>query len=148
MKVTFPLRLKSAPNLREHWAVKAKRVKKERTAAMYALKSTAFARESIRHWVLQFMWATPDSLGPGFLTVTITRIAPRKLDSDNLVACAKSVRDAVAEALGVDDGDERVRWTVLQRRGLPKQYAVEVEVLERGEVAMAVLDQPFNGLAR
>jgi len=31
--------------------------------------------------------------------------------------------------LGIDDRDPRVTWTYAQRRGKPKQYAVEVEVI-------------------
>jgi hypothetical protein len=57
--------------------------------------------------------------------VTITRIAPRELDSDNLASCAKGIRDGVADALRVDDGDERIRWTYKQERGKP---AVRVDI--------------------
>jgi hypothetical protein len=60
--------------------------------------------------------------------ITLTRIAPRKLDTDNLVSACKGVRDGIADTLGVDDGDERITWKYAQRKGKPKQYAVEVEV--------------------
>lgn len=42
---------------------------------------------------------------PRFL-VTITSHRPRKLDSDNLIAGAKPLRDCAAATCGVDDGDE------------------------------------------
>lgn len=54
--------------------------------------------------------------------VTIVRIGPRPLDSDNLAGSAKHVRDGIAEWLGVDDGvserDGRVRWLCEQQRSV------------------------------
>lgn len=35
---------------------------------------------------------------------------PRFLDDDNLTASLKPVRDELADWLGVDDADPRVRW--------------------------------------
>lgn len=65
--------------------------------------------------------------------VFLTRIAPRKLDSDNLAASFKHVRDAVARWLGIDDGDPRVVWHYDQTKGEPKEYAVVIEVLTDDE---------------
>lgn len=51
-------------------------------------------------------------------TVKLTRLAPSEgLDDDNLAGSLKNVRDAVAKWIGVDDGDERVRYTYAQERG-------------------------------
>jgi hypothetical protein len=61
-------------------------------------------------------------------TVTLTRIAPRAFDDDNLAASFKAVRDGVADALGVKDNDSRVRWVYAQRRGLPREYSVEIRI--------------------
>jgi hypothetical protein len=62
--------------------------------------------------------------------VVLTRIAPPRskgLDSDNLQRALKAVRDAVADQLGVNDGDKRVIWLYQQATG---PWAVEVEVWE------------------
>lgn len=67
--------------------------------------------------------------------VFLTRIAPRKLDSDNLAASFKHVRDEVARWLGVDDGIESVVWHYAQRQGKPKEYAVMIEVMTDREAA-------------
>ena len=56
--------------------------------------------------------------------VTITRLAPTSLDSDNLQGSAKHVRDAIAAWLGVDDRDPRVTWHVGQER--QKTYGVRL----------------------
>ena len=60
--------------------------------------------------------------------VTITRLAPGSLDSDNLQGSAKHVRDAVAAWLGVDDRDPRVTWRVAQERTKRGVYGVRVDV--------------------
>jgi hypothetical protein len=64
---------------------------------------------------------------PAGLVVTITRVAPRQLDSDNAVGSAKAVRDEIALWLGVNDGPTGpVTWRVEQRKGAPGAYAVEI----------------------
>lgn len=62
--------------------------------------------------------------------VLLTRIAPSSgVDDDALPATMKSIRDGLADALGVpDDRDPRFTWRYAQRRGKPKEYAVEVEI--------------------
>ena len=116
--VTIPLRLPSVANLREHWAKKAKRAKQHRgLAEMFtrnALGSRVLVYPSMSHRV----------------TVTITRVAPRSLDADNCVSACKAARDGVADALDVDDGDERVTWQYAQRKG---ERALEIRIETWGE---------------
>ena len=116
LRVMVPIRTVSVANLREHWAVKAKRTRAEREAVAWGLRPL-LRDEPLGAWV------------PG--TVTITRIAPRRLDDDNAVRAQKSVRDEVAAQLGVDDRDPRVTWRVEQRRGRVREYAVEI-LIESG----------------
>ena len=68
-------------------------------------------------------------LEPAPFTVTMTRITPssRMLDDDNLRSALKAARDGIADAFGIDDGDPRVTWEYAQRKGKPREYAVEVE---------------------
>ncbi len=110
----IPLRLMSEANQREHHMVKARRVKVQRKAVRLALATM--------HGHLGSP-ALP-------LLVTITRIAPRGLDSDNLVGSAKAVRDAIADWFGVDDGGPQIAWNVEQGRGDVGEYAVEVLLRE------------------
>lgn len=86
----------SGSNQREHWAVKASRVKHERAMVRLVLSSR-----------------NPSPLP---VVVTLTRCAPRLLDDDNAVGSMKAVRDEVAAWLGVDDGDPRVRFVVVQQK--------------------------------
>lgn len=60
--------------------------------------------------------------------VTITRLAPTSLDSDNLQGSAKHVRDAIAAWLGVDDRDPRITWHVAQEKTKRGVYAVRLAV--------------------
>ena len=63
------------------------------------------------------------------MKVTITRVAPRPLDShDNLRSSLKAVVDGISDWLGVKDNDERIEWAYAQERGAPKTYAVRIEV--------------------
>lgn len=66
--------------------------------------------------------------------VTITRVAPSSgLDPhDGLPASLKSVVDGIADALGLkSDRDPRVEWQLRQRRGLSRQYGVEIVIAKR-----------------
>lgn len=107
MKLTIPIRIESVANIHEHWASRAKRAREHRTDVWFALKA---ARAPVEVPV----------------TITLTRIAPRVLDTDNLASGCKAARDGVADWLMVDDGDKRLTWVYAQRKGEPKEYALEV----------------------
>lgn len=113
MSAQIGLRLESTANLREPWQRRAKRAQEHRFFGR-ALGKAAGARP----------------LAPGErATITITRVAPRALDDDNLASCAKAVRDGVADALGVPDNDRRLSWAYAQRRGATREYGVEVAIV-------------------
>jgi hypothetical protein len=109
--VDLPLRIVSEANAREHWQPKARRARAHRAVARALLQ---------RH-------ARPVHGGP--ITIGLERIAPRKLDDDNLAGGFKAVRDGVADWLGIDDGSDRLRWTYGQRKGRAGQYAAQVVVI-------------------
>lgn len=69
------------------------------------------------------------------VVVTLTRIAPSNgLDPhDGLRAALKGPVDGVADWLGLkSDRDHRVSWRYAQRRGRPREYAVEITVEAAG----------------
>lgn len=112
------LRLKNVANAREHWSARKRRVKAERAQVLMA-------------WIL---FGSPVVSPPA--RVLITRIAPRRMDSDGATIAAKSIRDELARCVfGVDDRDERIVWTVVQRRGAPREYGVTIEIARVEEVA-------------
>ena len=122
MTITIPMRIVSEANLREHWAKKARRVKQQRALVAIMLPKT--------------------DLPPLPVTVTMTRIAPRKLDKgDNLNIAFKAVRDQIAWQMtwiGVrvmnakkhiaDDADPRIDWRYAQERGGVKEYACRIDI--------------------
>jgi hypothetical protein len=110
--VTLPLRLVSEANVRDGWAKKAKRTQEQR---------------AIVGWALARYRATLRAMAPP-ITITLTRISPGRLDGDNLQRAAKGIRDQVASALGIDDGDARLEWVYAQRKGKPKEYGVTIAV--------------------
>lgn len=107
IEFTLPLRTVSLANQREHWRVRHKRSQEERMVA----------KSHCGEFTLP-------------CTVTMTRIAPRFLDDDNIRGACKAVRDGIADRLGIDDRDPRVAWRYEQRRGRPKEYAVHVRIEE------------------
>lgn len=116
--LSIPIRLRSVANLREHWTAKAKRTKQERLRITEALWAQAGKRR-----------------GPpmGRITITLTRIAPRFLDDDNLRSAFKATRDGIAAWLLVQDNHPLLIWEYAQRNGRPKEYAVEIGIHERRE---------------
>ena len=110
LEVLISFHLKSAANLREHWAVRSKRVRAEREAAHVVVRAAG---------------------GRGIklpAKVTITRIAPRELDDDNLQAAAKGIRDGVADGLGLaGDRHPGLTWIYKQEKGKPSAVRIEVE---------------------
>lgn len=110
-------RLVSGMNAHELPFVRSNRVKTERAAVWAALGLCSPA--------------------PPFpLDVTIIRVAPGTLDTDNLAAAAKTVRDMIAYWLGVDDGKaERaglVTWRVEQRKAGKGAYHTEIDIRRAG----------------
>jgi hypothetical protein len=108
IEVVLPIKAVSIANMRMHWAVKAKLAKSHRGSIRAGLESVA-------------------PIPPGLpLTVVLTRMGPKTLDTDNLASSLKAVRDGVADWLGVDDGSPQLDWQYAQRKGV---YSVEVEVI-------------------
>lgn len=104
------MKLPSVANLRENWRVKAARAKAQR----------------FETWVSMAQSRRPQLVLPA--VITITRIAPRQLDGDNLQSACKAVRDGVADWLHIDDGSKDLEWKYMQRKGLPKEHAVQIDV--------------------
>lgn len=97
--------------MRQHWRKAAARKKLHRLTARLVLQQ----------------YARPMGDSERF-TITLTRVAPRKLDDDNLASGFKAVRDGVADWLGIDDGSPRIRWEYDQEKGTPGQYSARVDV--------------------
>lgn len=115
LEVMLPLRLVSEQNRHKGWRDRYER--------------STIHRSTARNILLPMLRLSPlfDRIGEGaHLVVTITRVAPRELDDDNLVGSAKHVRDGVADALGINDRDPRVKWCYAQRKGFPKSYSCDV----------------------
>jgi hypothetical protein len=107
IEVTLSLRLINEANDHSHWRGRQKRAKMQHsTVTMVLLGRCTFQCIGYSTHIAQ----------GNACVVTLTRIAPRRLDSDGVVASCKFVRDGVAEALGIDDGDARIEWRYEQRK--------------------------------
>ncbi len=113
LEVALPLTVVSRINRGGHWSATAKAAKKHRQAAAMKLRAELRRR--------RFTFARA--------VVQLVRVRPvglRGLDDDNLRGGFKAVRDGVADALGIDDGDARVRWLYAEVEG--ERYGVVIRV--------------------
>ncbi len=128
LRLELPLKLPSAGNLHEHWRARASRVKAQRAHVKLALKSIRYR---------QMLWDVAAEAVNGHTAVcTLTRISPRKLDSDNLAFAFKAVRDEIAAQLGIDDGSDAVLWEYRQETG---KQAIRIEIARRELLNRSVL---------
>lgn len=121
LTTTIDVQLGRGQNMREHYAVRAKRVKAEREATKAALKGP-FAYGSLHE--------------DDGARITLHRPWARvPLDSDNLSGAFKGVRDEVASFLGVDDKSERLHWIYTQSKQ-PKgtRPTVTIEVMPVADI--------------
>lgn len=108
-----PIRVVSEANQRCHWSVRHRRFKQQAQAVWGV-------------WM-----AERPKVPPGRLRITLTRVGPRKLDSDNLAGAFKGVRDQLAALIGVDDGSDRIVWGYEQEAIGKRQYAARIRIEPR-----------------
>lgn len=118
----LPIYARSEPNTRGHWSARHKRAAEQRAATGLMLNLARWA-------ITETLNADPAKQSR--LTVTLTRVRPikpkaRALDTDNLAASLKAVRDGVADAIGLDDGSPRLVWRYAQATAA--DYAVRVVI--------------------
>ena len=114
MRFHIPIRLPSLANSRMHWRRLARLKRQQRGATLYCMYGKQLPAVGVP------------------LTVTITRIGPRRLDDDNLASACKYVRDQIAAVIGVDDGSPLYTWKYAQRVSSNRyKYGVDVEIVER-----------------
>jgi hypothetical protein len=117
MRVVIPdLRTYSIANERVHWRTRVKRAKEQRDATTEALYCADW-----EPWTILLSSMPWD--------VTIVRVGPRVLDTDNLAISCKHVRDSFAAFADVDDSRaDVIAYSYEQRQG---PYAVEIEIKRR-----------------
>ncbi|MEM9693315.1 MAG: hypothetical protein AAGA56_12275 [Myxococcota bacterium] len=108
--------------MREHWS------KRQRRRA-YQRKTTLM--------VCRTCWRHRPALP---LAVRITRIAPRRLDPDNVPGATKAIVDGLCDWLEVDDGDERLTWVHDQQIGGRGEYGVLLELFEGSACEVAIVE--------
>lgn len=99
-------------NSREHWAVKAKRTKRERASAR--IQGLSILRRGM---------TLP-------IKVTFTRYGPTILDTDNFTSSMSALRDGIADAFGVDDSKgSGIEWEYAEQVKTKRdQHAVLIEI--------------------
>ena len=112
--ITLPIRLLSEANLMEHWAVRDKR------------------RQEMKD-VIRMYWKVAHIRDISLpITITLTRLAPRTLDSDNLVTAFKSSRDTIADLIipGLQPGraDDNPDMEFVYKQEKSKAYGINIRI--------------------
>jgi hypothetical protein len=111
----MPIVTKSEANMRDRWGI-IKRAQQNNLAAFLYVCLLKQRRTLTRDWPI---------------IVTMTRYGKRVLDDDNLQRSLKAVRDGIADAIGIDDGDtEFYTWQYKQEKGM--DYGVRLEFEQNG----------------
>ena len=111
----IPLHLISSANKKEHWAIKHRRDKVQREAALLHINKY---RDLIE---------LP-------CVIKLIRVSPRKLDDDNLAYAFKGIRDSVCSfiipglAPGRADDDKRLQIEYAQQSDCPKIYGFKIAI--------------------
>lgn len=116
MKTSFDLKVKisglNKSSRYQHWGKQANLSKKHRTLAAIATSNQIVAR---------------NIKGSLKYVVTFTRFGKRKLDDDNLIGGLKHIRDGVSDALGVNDGSDRITFHYKQEIHSENKLTIMIE---------------------
>lgn len=126
LTTTIDVQLGRGQNMREHYRVRASRVKAEREATWNALPSLLWDGSTMASCMTDDRGAR----------ITLHRPWARvPLDSDNLSGAFKGVRDEIADFLGVDDRSERLHWIYTQsKQSKGTLPTVTIEVLPVADI--------------
>ncbi len=105
----FDIKTVSEANMREHWAVKARRKREQQMA-------------------FHFLWKTYKPVVSLPATITFVRHACNTLDSDNLAGAFKHVRDQLAKELNIDDGSPSINWLYRQVKTIKREHYFMVDI--------------------
>ncbi len=109
--VTVPIKTISEANTTGAWRTKARRVKEQKRVVGLVMSQFDPALVKLP------------------AVVRLTRCSFGQLDSDNLASSCKAARDAVAQWIGIDDGDTtRVVYQYAQGYSARGTYSLTVEV--------------------
>lgn len=113
--VSAQIELESEANKHEHWAAKSRRARTQKGIVKAELGCVIFDGKD----------------DGGNYRIVLTRVKrkfQRNYDGDNLQRAFKAVRDAVADALGIDDGSNRLEWLYRQAKGNCDRGYVTMEI--------------------
>jgi hypothetical protein len=116
--LVMPIKIVSENNLSEHWT------KKHR-------------RHVVQKKTVKYYFSLLEDIPHPPCHIILTRISPRLLDFDNLTGSLKWILDAVCDQLipglkpGRADGDKRLSFEYQQKKGLPRQYGIQIEIVDK-----------------
>lgn len=124
-----PLHTTSRTNARVHWSKAAAKTKAERQIVALYLARTGLPTHArmVTAGGKQHVTSTLIDC-PAPCVVTLTRLSEKQLDTPNLGDAMKAVIDELADWIGVDDRDPRVRWIFEQQKQPRGHFGVRIVV--------------------
>lgn len=119
--IIVPIQTYSEQNLNEHWSKKAKRHRNQQNIIHIALLPYRSQLLNVKHISSK-------------IVIALTRIAPRKMDYDNMIYSFKWIVDQICEiinpglAKGRADDDTRISFKYDQKKGNVGQYAIQLQI--------------------
>lgn len=113
--IIIPVKTISEANCSEHWTKKRKRYAEQKFITYINCNT------QINSSILPCQ-------------ITLTRIAPRTLDTDNLPVSMKWIRDQIADLIvpglapGRADNEPKITWKYDQKKGKKGEYLVRVDI--------------------
>jgi hypothetical protein len=113
LTIHVPVRTRNQLNSRKHWRTDAAERRDVKQQVAYQLITVK-------------LWPPAPTLERPW-SVRLVRLGPREMDDDGVVSALKSVRDAFAAYIGVDDKKRKVvAYSYDQERS--KEFGVRIEV--------------------
>ncbi len=120
LNLTLPVQIHSPQNsYKGHWASSRKKQKAQKQSILLALLPSGHLLQKNNHQPI---------------TITLTRISPRKMDHDNFIYGCKWIKDAIAEVIfpnlpsGRADDSPILTWDYVQVKGPPKQHQLSIQI--------------------
>lgn len=129
------VRIKGTTNGSQGVTLDGRRFRRAKQAGLRSLGHNAALALALKKHLAQH-WA---------LVVRIVRVAPNRLDGDNLEASFKRVRDGLAKCAGVDDRSAAIEYVPDDERGAVREYAVRFEVFANTSSLAAQLRKYLTG---
>jgi hypothetical protein len=132
LETVLEIKTLSEANRRDSWKWTATKSGKMRAVPGYIVKAQRVKEQRFSAYLLlREQFGIVEISQKSKVLIELTRVATRKLDTDNLRSAFKAVRDGIADYLKIDDGSERLTWAYAQEfKCKTNEIKVRIEIVD------------------